>query len=288
VRVRVRQIFLAGVLGLGVTVALRAQVSVEIAMDQENFLAGETIPLTVRVINRSGQTLRLGETPDWLTFAVASRATYIAEKSGDVPVLGPFELESGKTALRRVTLTPYFVLTHAGRYEVTASVRIPQWETTVVSPPKTFEIVNAARIWAQNFGMPLAPGTTNVAPEVRRYSLEQANYLRGKLRLYLRLMDAESDHVFKVIPIGGMVSFSSPEARIDRRNCLHVLYQFGAHSYLYTVVTPEGEITTQQTYEITQNRPRLAPDEQGGFFVAGGQRRLTDADIPTPPAAVVP
>ncbi len=283
-----RKILLVTGLGLGLVVGLSAQVSVEITMGQEHFLSGETIPLTVRIANRSGQTLHLGDAPDWLTFTVSSRTAYVAEKNGDVPVEGAFELGSGKTALRRVTLTPYFNLPHAGRYEATASVRIKQWETMVVSPPKAFEIINAAKIWSQDFGMPPVPGVTNEVPEVRRYSLEQANYLRGKLRLYLRLMDAESDHAYKVIPIGGMVSFSNPEARIDRVNQLHVLYQFGAHSYLYTVVTPEGEIVRRQTYDIAQHRPRLVSDEKGGFVVAGGQRRITDGDIPTPGSETVP
>ena len=45
--------------------------------------------------------------------------------------------------------------------------------------------------------VPDAPinGATNRAPEVRRYSLEQANYLRTQLRLYLRITDAADARV---------------------------------------------------------------------------------------------
>jgi hypothetical protein len=45
---------------------LTAQVAVEILLDQEQFLRDESLPVKVRVINRSGQTLRLGQDNDWL------------------------------------------------------------------------------------------------------------------------------------------------------------------------------------------------------------------------------
>lgn len=283
-----RKITLVSVLLLSLLPVLRAQVTAEISMEQEFFLVGEKIPVAVRITNRSGQTLHLGQEEDWLTFAVESRAAYLAEKNGEVPVDGEFELESGKTAIRRVDLAPYFALNKVGRYQITANVRIKQWDTAVATKPKAIEIINGAKIWAQDFGMPPAAGVTNQAPEVRRYSLEQANYLHGKLRLYLRLTDVDGSHVFKVVPIGGMVSFSNPETQIDNSNRLHVLYQFGARSYLYSVITPEGDIIQQQTYDIARNRPRLFSDEKGSFVVNGGERRINDNDIPAPTAAAAP
>src|SRR6478609_474273 len=203
-----RKITLASVLLLSLLSPVWAQVSVELAMEQEFFLVGETIPVAVRITNRSGQTLHLGKEVDWLTFAVESRTAYMTEKDGDVPVEGEFELESGKTAIRRVNLAPYFALNRVGRYQLTANVRIQQWDTAVATKPKAFEIINGSKIWSQDFGMPQRAGVTNEAPEVRRYSLEQANYLHGKLRLYLRLTDSEGSRVLKVVPIGGIVSFS--------------------------------------------------------------------------------
>lgn len=260
----------------------RAQVSAEVVMEQNYFLVGEEMPAAVRITNRSGQTLHLGEDADWLTFAVESRNGYLVTKNGEVPVQGTFELPSGKTATRRVNLAPSFELNRLGRYQVNASVRIKDWNETIAAKPKAFEIINAAKIWSQEFGMPPVPGVTNQPPEVRRYTLEQANYLRGQLRLYLRLSNDSGTHVFKVLPIGTMVSISEPERQIDRANRLHVLYQFGARSYLYTVITPEGEIVTRQTHEITTARPRLRSDDAGSFVVVGGERRYTDADLPAP------
>ena len=275
-------IALAFALLLTAAPVLQAQVSAEVVMEQEYFLIGEEIPAEVRITNRSGQTLHLGDDADWLTFAIESRTGSVVAKNGDVPVQKPFELASGKTAIRRVEISPYFAFNRLGRYQLNANVRIKDWDTAVTAKPKSFEIINAAKIWSQDFGMPQPAGVTNQPPEVRRYSLEQANYLRGKLLLYLRVTDTSETKVFKVFPIGSMVSISDPEHLVDRANRLHVLYQYGARSYLYTVITPDGDIVIRQTHEISPNRPRLQPDESGGFAVVGGARRISGSDLPAP------
>jgi len=269
-------------LGLGLIPIARAQVSVEIVMEQEHFLVGETIPVAVRVTNRSGQTLRLGDEPDWLTFTLQSRDGLAVPKNGEVPVLGEFHLESGKVATRRVDLTPYFILNQVGRYQLNANVQIKAWDSTLSATPKSFDVIKGAKLWSQEFGMLLPPGVTNRPPEVRRYSLEQANYLRTQLRMYLRITDADDSHVIKVLPIGPMVSISNPERQVDRSNNLHILYQAGARSYLYAVVSPEGEMLVRQNHEITTSRPRLRQDDQGRFGVMGGARRHSKNDLPAP------
>src|SRR6478736_662199 len=234
-----RIITLTFALLLAAAPVLRAQVTAEVVMDQEFFLVGEAIPAEVRITNRSGQTLHLGADNEWLTFTVESRNNYVVAKNGDVPVQKAFELASGKTAIRRVEISPYFDLNRTGRYQLNANIRIKEWDSTVTAKSKSFELINAAKIWSQDFGMPQPAGVTNQSPEVRRYTLEEANYLRGKLRLYLRVTDPGETRVFKVIHIGAMVSISDPERQVDRANRLHVLYQYGARSYLYTVITPD-------------------------------------------------
>lgn len=259
-----------------------AQVSAELALEQEHFLIGETIPLAVKVTNRSGQALRFGEDERWLTFSLESKDGGIVMKNGEVPVKGEFLLESGKVATRRVDLAPHFVLDRVGRFQITANINIKDWDSTVTAPPKSFDVINGAKIWSQDFGMPILPGATNRTPEVRRYTLEQANYLRTHLRLYLRLTAVDGNRVIKVFPIGPMVAISDPERQIDRQNNLHILYQHGARAYLYTVVTPDGEIMLRQLHEITSGRPKLQADDKGGFLVAGGARRFTSNDLPAP------
>ena len=260
---------------------LFAQVKVEIAQEQEHFLVGEKVFVPVRITNRSGQTLKLGAEPDWLTFSVESRDGFVVVKHGEAPVTEEFELESGKVATRRVELTPYFELNRIGRYRVIATVLLKQWETQFTTKPGTFDIINGAKLWTQDFGVPSSGGETPRPPEVRRYTLEQANYLRSQLRLYLRLTDEADGRILKVFPLGPMVSFGMPERQIDKQSQLHVFFQNGARSFNYLVVTPDGEVTTRESYEYSSSsRPRLQLNEEGKVVVAGGARKGTSADRP--------
>ena len=256
-----------------------AQVAVEVTLEQEQFLPGEALPVAVRVANRSGQTLHLGAQRDWLTFSVESRDGFIVRKNGETPVLGEFTLESSQVATKRADVAPYFTLTRPGRYRLTATTRIKEWDGQIASPPKTFDIIEGTKVWTQEFGVP-ATATTNQPPELRRYTLLHANYLRSQLRLYFRLTDVAESRVFKVFPLGQVVSFGRPETEVDARSHLHVLHQNGARTSIYTVLNPDGEIVIRQTYDYVNVRPHLHLDADGKISVTGAVRRATSSDVP--------
>jgi hypothetical protein len=114
---------------------------------------------------------------------------------------------------------------------------------------------------------------------MRKYALSEATYLT-QFKLYVRVTDLPETHVFRVTPIAPMVSFSRPEAQVDRFSNLHVLHQTGAHVFSYCVVDPEGQIILRQMYDYTDTRPTLRVNPEGKIFVSGGARRVTRADIP--------
>ncbi len=267
-----------------------AQVSVEVVLDQEQFLPSESVPVAVRLANRSGQTLHFGADANWLTFSVESADGFVVIKNSDVPVSGEFDLDSSQMAIKRVDLAPYFVLSQVGRYRVTATVRIKEWNAEVASPAKEFDVINGAKLWSQDFGLPAPAGVTYRAPEVRRYSLIEANYLRSQLRLYVQVSDESEARVFKVSAVGPLVSFSQPEAKLDRLSNLHVLYQSGAQAFTYTVVNPNGDILGREMYDYFNSRPRLSVKDDGDVAVTGGVRRVKSAELPqvVPPNEVPP
>jgi hypothetical protein len=259
---------------------LSGQVSVDITQDQDQFLPGEALVAAVRITNRSGQTLDFGSDPGWLTFSVESRDGYVVLKSGDVPVTGEFSLETSKRAIKRVDLAPYFNLTKPGRYSIIANVTVKQWNQQITSAPKLFDIIEGAKLWEQEIGVPGSSKTTNQVPEVRKYTLQEANHLRKSLMLYLRLTDS-AGKINKVFPIGPMISFGQPDSQVDKLNNLHVLFQNGPHSFSYLVFNPDAEMLLRQTFDYT-TRPRLQTDNDGNFSVSGGRRRITSEDLPPP------
>jgi hypothetical protein len=274
--------FLPFVLGwmLLTLVSAPAQVSVEVVLDQEQFLPSESVPVAVRITNRSGQTLHFGADANWLTFSVESADSFVVIKNSEVPVTGEFDLDSSQMAIKRVDLAPYFVLSQPGHYRIVATLRIKQWNTEVASPPKGFDVINGAKLWSQDFGLPAPAGVTNQAPEVRRYSLIEANYLKSQLRLYVQVSDESESRVFKVSAVGRLVSFSQPEAKLDRLSNLHVLYQSGAQAFTYSVVNPNGDILQREMYDYANSRPRLTVNDNGDIAVVGGVRRVKPVEIP--------
>jgi hypothetical protein len=262
-------------------VCARAQVTVEVTQEQQQFLAGEALKVAVRITNLSGQELHLGAEDDWLEFSVESRDGMVVPKIGEAPVVGAFTLESSKVAIKRVDLAPYFQLIQPGNYQVVATVRIREWNRDLVSPAKIFDVIQGMTLWEQDVGIPKANESPESQPEIRRYILQQANNSRGRIRLYLRITDAYNK-TLRVLPIGPMVSFGKPESQVDKLNNLHVLCQEGPNSYNYTVCNLQGDVITHQTYEYSNSRPRLRPGDDGSISVSGGNRRVAANDVPPP------
>ena len=257
-----------------------AQVSVEVTQDQQQYLEGEALPIAVRITNRSGQPMHLGADADWLTFSVESREGFVVSRNGDAPVAGEFVLESSKVGIKRVDLAPYFALTQPGRYSIVATLHIKEWDRDISSRPASFDIIEGAKLWEQEIGLPQPNGGS--PPEIRKYILQQANYIKGHLRLYLRVTDAYGK-ALRVFPIGAMVSFGRPDPpQVDKLSNLHVLYQNGPSSFSYTVFNPGGELIVRQVYDYVGTRPRLSGNDEGQISVKGGARRLTDNDVPEP------
>ena len=177
-------------------------------------------------------------------------------------------------------MTPYFNCRAPGHYTIKAAIRLAQWDQTVTCTPAHFSIVNGIQVRKlPAVGVPLPPGVTNAAPEIRLYSLEKASLPTG-WKLYFRLRDGASGATLKVFSIGTFLSFGDPEARIDRLSNLHVLHQNGARTFSYSVINPRGQILDRRTYEQVGTRPVLTADNSGSISVMGGQRLVSPTDIP--------
>lgn len=258
-----------------------AQVKVSVDLDQQQFLPGETIPIKVRIINHSGQTLHLGEDDQWLHVTVLSEGSFVIEQAGDMPVKGAFDLPTAKMATKEVNISPYFGLNRPGRYSVVATVEIKDWNQRVTSTPAEFDIIHGTKLWEKAFGVPHSV-LPDGSPEVRKYLLQQANHLRSQIVLYVRITDASENRTLKVVPIGPMVSFSDPKAMLDKDSSLHVLYQAGPRVFTYFAITPDGKVLAHEKVEYSAARPRLSAAEDGSVGVSGGYV------TPAPPPAGSP
>jgi hypothetical protein len=275
--VRMRNIVLA--FALSASLVSAAEVNVEIVFDQEQFLRSESLPLRLRISNFSGQPLKLGVESNWLAFVVEGRQGIPLAQTGEMPPTKPFALESSKTASLTMDLMPYFNLSEPGHYSVSATVRVPEIGKELTTAAKGFDIVSGAKLWEREFGL---PGTQ--PPVVRKFALQQATFLK-QLKLYVRVTDPNESEVFRVLPLGALVSFSTPEATLDKSSNLHVLFQNGPRGFLYSVIATDGDQIIRQTWDQTTTRPRLLSESDGRVVVQGGARRILLSDLPPPPVA---
>src|SRR5688572_19522305 len=201
-----------GILSLSL-VAGTAQVTVDIVLDQEQYLRDESLPVKVRITNRSGRPVKLGGTADWLNFTVENREGHNVARLGDLLVKEEFTVESSMVATRTVDIAPFFNVGLPGRYTVSAEMKIPEWNQEIRSQSRNFSITRGAPLWEQVVGL---PGTGSAVPELRKYVLQQANVKH--LTLYVRVTDEKEDKTFRLLPVGQMVSFSTPEPQVDKES----------------------------------------------------------------------
>ena len=276
----------AGLLCLARTlVADTGGVSVEVTLNQDQYLPSEAIEVAAKITNLSGQPLSLGQDDTWLQFQIVEKGGGPVAQIATLPVSGEFTLQSSLAGTKRINLTPGFAFKRNGPYQVRAIVNIPQWNTRIESAPKTFEIINGSTLRTLQFGVPPTDGQTNRPPEVRQYLIQQANYLKDNLCLYVRVTDASGTSTLNLARIGRLTSFSKPDAQLDSSSNLHLLFQNGARSFLYSVLSPSGETLVRQTHEIANSRPRLRDAGEGRITVAGGVRRPNLTDLPAPKTA---
>src|ERR1043166_286176 len=149
-----RKILLLGLFCLLCGPLAYGQVRVEILLDQEQYLPAEPFLARIRIHNRSGQTLRLGNGDDWLNFAIETEDGKIVKQWQSPKVDEEFVLPSASRATKTVDLAPCFDLNTYGSYKVVASIKIPSWNQTVNSPAKKFYIMNGRNLQTLAFGVP--------------------------------------------------------------------------------------------------------------------------------------
>jgi hypothetical protein len=257
-----------------------AQMRVELSFEQETYLPHEPLYAIVQIYNSSGQTLELGKDNTWLSFSVESTDGRPVKQIKPADVEGEFVLPSASRGKKMVNLADAFDLSQFGRYHVTATVKIAQWNNdSFSSRDRYFGISSGAAFWEGVFGVPSA--TPGERPEIRKYQLVQANHLKA-LSLYARIVDESERETFSIFPLGQLVGVSRPEAQIDRWSNLHVFYQDGARTFRYTMITPDGMVLARQAWEMNESRPALKPDKEGRIAVSGGIRRVSASDLPPP------
>jgi hypothetical protein len=221
-----------------------AQVEVRLKMARNNFVAGESIQVSVNVTNQSGQDLvfqgnsRVG----WLDLMVNTLSGNPLTPVGQ-PAFGAVKIPLGQTMSRTVDLSQIYPLQAAGNYSVYASVRLPGQERTGVTSNRLLFNVNSARpYWTQKVGLPGKPG------QGREFRVLEFNS-GSKMMLYAQVVDSRTGNSVRTHPLGEVLMFRKPSVTLDNRQVMHVLYLMSPDMWGHVRVAPDGQLLGRELHK---------------------------------------
>ncbi len=255
-------IFLAG--------SVHAQIQVELKLKRLQYIAYEPVFATVAVTNLAGRDIELHDDrgQHWFGFEVSGKEGQPIAPGAPGAQDEPLRVESGKTVVRKVNLTPLYGVHDPGTYHVRANIYFADLNKFFYSQGKAFQVTNARPIWQTTVGIPEgSPG----AGEARTYSL-LSNRFADHTSLYVRVENKESGVVYATYSLGRIIAYDEPQKEIDRANQLHILHCAAPRTWAYSHIGLNGQLLREATFMETKTRPRLRRTSGGEIAVSGGVR----------------
>ena len=253
--------------------AAQAQVGVGIALPRRDYILYEPIMLEVSLLNSSGKNIVFGEDDKWINLEIVREKVELVSKT-DRPIIDkPIYLDAASTATLKTNLTYTHEIREPGNYEVQAKVR--HKGRTYVSAILPITVVNGAVQWKQRFAY---TNPKSHKEEVRDYELVAQKAEKGN-RLVARIRDPENRRVMCCTPVGDLMGFGSPEAKIDTGGTLHILNQVAPKQFLYSKISPEGIREKPRFFLAVTAPPALIESEDEGILVLGGSEVGEDGKI---------
>jgi hypothetical protein len=268
----------------------RGQIAVQLRAEKDIFLLYEAIPVAVGIHNVSGRTLQVEPSAErpWLSFLISDESGSLVEGVGKLQADEEVLIPPGQTVSRTIDLLPLYDLRAHGSYRVQALINVNGMQ--VISPPIRLFITNGRTLWSQTTGL---PSSGNKQDEYRTYSLVARTSAQEDL-LHICVKDDARQLTYELLPLGGFLTLTKPEARIDKQGHLHVLYQNGPRSFGYVHVDPYAQIVERAAYSDFLSKPQLVTNDDGTIRVRGGEQTypkseqvMTNGEV-NPPKPEVP
>jgi len=246
-----------------------AQVSVNIKMDRDDFLAHEPISAVVTITNRSGRLLELASKAEgslaysWLDFSIRDSAGRDLIKATN-KVYQRAVIPAGRSMSRRVYLSSMYPLHRVGNYAVTAHVRQPRVEnSSYTSNSGHFNVAGGSNIYKQGFGV-----AGKVAPK-REYNVITFNDGR-RTSIFAQVMNTQNGRSISTVRLSEYLSFVKPDMALDGNNALHILYLASAEVFVHTTISQDGgHVGTEYFRRAGGRNPRFVAFADGKLAISG-------------------
>lgn len=247
----------------------QAQLSVNLKVDRRQYLANEPVSVVVTITNRSGQEVFLRTVPQgglvqsWLDFEVRDGRGRTLSKRRD-PQFRAARIPAGQSVSKRMVLNSIFGVDQSERYVVSALIRQPETKRAYRSNSGHFTVLDGRTLHQATFG---APGSKWPEREYRVISFNDGQ----RTSLYYAVHDARTKAALVTRRLSEALLFHKPQAAIDGKTRLHVLYLAAPEAYVHAVMNRDGEIvSTQYLKRNASGQPRFVSFADGSVVVQGG------------------
>ena len=254
-----RKISLALLAIMGVQIA-SSQITVNAHLAKKEYVAYESINLTVSIKNNAGQQIDFENRRGvpWIDLIVERTSGNSIYKSHNVSYK-PIRLRTGETKSSNFNLNNKYNLGEPGNYVVYAFVRLPGQTTRGTQTKKVhFTVIRGNAVWKQNAGVPGTPGDQR---EYRILDVKSAN----ATELYVQVEDTKRKKILATYSMGRNLAFRDFEATLDNRNQMHVLFLTNPTIWNHTVVDVAGKVVRRKYHKKGSggSSPRLITTESG-------------------------
>lgn len=245
---------------------LQAQLGVSIRMNESQLLAGEAVLVGITITNHTGNDIILansGRTP-WLDIVVKRSNGESASALGKNAGFGAVKIASGQSMSKTVDIGLLYNLREPGSYSVSALVRGSGTNSAgFPSNRLLFSCANVRPDWSQKVGV---SGTTGKTLEFRVINFTNSR----KTMLYAQLVDSKTGISMQTLNLGEALLFRKPQAAVDSKQTLNVLYLATPEFYVHARIDVNGRFLGRDLHQRGGGGdPRLMTFADGSVKVAG-------------------
>ncbi len=246
---------------------LHAQVEVNLKV-KKDIIKGEPVNCTITLTNRTGGDLLLAsdlrKKLSWMEFMVSRTdgKRMISQKS---QMFRAAKVPFGKSISKTVNLASMFSLDQEGSYAVSVVVRTGEkLDLNYGSNRVAFSVAKGQTIWKQRIGVP------GKSQDVREFRLTTFT-TDDRTNLNVQVVEPKSEATYATLSLGEALFVNQPQAAIDNKNILHVLYMISPQDYCGIQMDYSGRILSRKFYKRgRESNPRLQNIGDGQVAVGGG------------------
>ena len=221
------------------------QISVGAKMSKKQFVAYESVNISVTMTNRAGQPIDFVNKlrRKWVEFIVerGTGQTVFAVQDAEY---APVRLNTGETKTSSFRLNNSYDLSQPGNYTAYVIVRMPgqSAEQGTRSKKVHFTVIKGHASWKQRAGVPGAPGDTR---EYRILNVTSNEFTE----LFVQVEDVKRGKMLATYSMGRNLAFRDYTATLDNKNRLNVLFLTTPTIYSHTVVDAAGKTVSRQYHK---------------------------------------